>query len=255
VTFYQWLCHEPHDVLLRAYDKLRIPQSTNKLNKLLRYLDTHKSRHTLYVATRAHLKIAHRAYRAYLKSIEDSLVKIDIEAIQPLPVDDFFALSGLKPIGDFTITGRWVPDDYPSAFHNSHLQHGTLVEIAKFVCIEEVQTFTERELIDLHEKLERPLKPLSWGRVYQRWGFKHRNKCARCNNTIVPMVKVSLGQLWMCIDGAMCLLRQGICPDCRGPAKRVGRLCVTCDTCFTKGIACFYRDVAIAPPVINNEQD
>jgi hypothetical protein len=51
--------------------------------------------------------------------------------------------------------------------------------------------------------LEPPPVSNRWNRVYQRWGFKHRNKCCRCNAT-EGLVRVTLGQLLFCVDAEAC---------------------------------------------------
>jgi hypothetical protein len=64
-----------------------------------------------------------------------------------------------------------------------------------------------RVFSDDHLKRAYELEPLPvsnrWNRVYQRWGFKHRNKCCRCNAT-EGLVRVTLGQLLFCVDAEAC---------------------------------------------------
>jgi hypothetical protein len=227
VKFYEWLSSQPdgYASLLRMYEQLRIPKSSNKLCKLLCYLDSKRSNLEYHGRARYHLKEAHRAYRAHRREHESrQFVAIaELKDIvppklyqagitEPLPDDGF--IHGLKRTEDITFTINFEPSEQ---------------------CLDRLlRAMFDSTMQDILD--EPPAKPDRWSRVYRRWGFKHRNKCAGCNSATTPMVKVTLGQLSMCIDGAMCLLRQGICPDCRGPAKCVGALCVTCDTCFAKNL-------------------
>jgi hypothetical protein len=219
VTFYAWLSSQPdtYPFLLRRYREWRIPQATNKLCKLLRFIDKQNRPHG---ATRLELKKAHRAWRAYLAEQEKNFVTIDIEAIQPPPFDDIVALSGLKPTGDFTISGRWVPSDHPLTvsallmpatqkedrfeLHTELLwNRGHAEDLLPLQFSEDWSSF----LFMTPETLDLPPKPDRWERVYRRWGFKHREKCAHCGANRGWFTKLNLGGLTMCADSDACMAR------------------------------------------------
>jgi hypothetical protein len=182
VTFYAWLCSEQaaYQFLLRAYEKLRIPQSTNKLCKLLRYLDTHKSRHSLYGPTRTHLKIAHRAWRAYRKPLEKGYViarssephfdvvaeleNVEIDFQHDYPESDI--LHGLKRTEDVTFTIDFVSSE--NGFE----------ELARF-CFD--------NYILQETGISAPERD-TWSRVYRHWYWKHRPLCRICHVEEAPVV-------------------------------------------------------------------
>jgi hypothetical protein len=236
VTFYAWLSSQPetYAFLLKRYDEWRIPPSTNKLCKLLRFIDKRSGPHPV---TRACLKKAHRGWRAYLAEQEKNFVKIDIEAIPNAPFDDIVALSGLKPIGDFTINGRWVPNDPPAHTLSAVSSTGKRSQ-TDFYLVGGNYTFNS---LILDKLLDFPPPPERWERVYRRWSFKHRGKCARCNAT-TDLVRLMLGRLVICRDAEECEAREAfelstkLCPECKQPHNKnqYMNFPILCDVCFTK---------------------
>jgi hypothetical protein len=239
VTFYAWLQSEQssrYAFLLRMYDQLRIPKNSNKLCKLLRYLDSKKSNHEYHGRARYHLKVAHRAYRQSLK-LESEIEKgVEIprgkeplfEVIAELetqnvhvdrPGDEYYA--HLKRTGDVTFTINF--DSAENGFD----------ELCRFYFDSYVQELTGIPKPAYHR----------WNRVYQRWGFKHRDKCARCNSRI-ELVRLMLGQLVICRDTEACEERETfelntrLCPECRQPhgKNQYMNFPILCDVCFTKNL-------------------
>lgn len=167
MTFLEWLQSRPdeHAFVLRMFDVMRIPKNTSKLCKVLRHVDRRPLR---FSDTREHFKKAHRAYRQYLR------------ARQPRPIH-YSRLDSLCTSKGHTELLTPLDTD---AFHNSHLQRGTVILAGNSqLDIDEVKDFTEEHWNYILEMNERPLKPERWERVYTRWGFKHRRKCAICQRT------------------------------------------------------------------------
>jgi hypothetical protein len=225
VTFYEWLQSQPnaYPFLLRLYDKWRIPQSTNKLCKLLRFID---KRDDVHPTTRRLLKQAHREWRNYQRVLSSKPTRDKsrfsflaatnrghTEQLMPLvdgsncipqeryeeiaELNDFvppaithdspdhFYLAGLKRTGDVTFTVNF--DSAENGFDDlwRYWQDSVFEEILN----------------------QPPPKPERWERVYRRWGFKHREKCAQCGAGIGWLVKVYGSDLNICGNVGRCIDR------------------------------------------------
>lgn len=166
MTFYKWLQSQPNEYafLLSAYERLRIPKNANRLNVLLRHANRH-----WHKPIREALKTAHREWREFLKKPQF----VEIAELQDIETPH---LSRDSKDLDWIPAGlvRGEPMEFTVNFKLNEEEHKRI----QLAILEAMPIWLVAEIEGLP-----PVKSERWGRVYRRWSFKHRRRCAVCQRT------------------------------------------------------------------------
>lgn len=186
MNFYPWLQSRPdkYAFLLNAFHTLRIPKTANKLHVLLRHAQHAQAlRYTL----RKHLKDAHREWRKGVKYIDPHRKRaVAIHELTQMLEPQFTEVAELQNVE----IPRLISPDFDSQYLPGLKRGEDITFTANFQLSEESADDLFLRLLDtmsiwLVKSVEGlpPVKSEQWRRVYRRWGFKHRDKCAVCQRT------------------------------------------------------------------------